>query len=500
MPDGERGGPVATAEVLSRVDALLDLIDHEGRRRLDAEARVSLVESVVALGRRVEALRAVLVGEADRARAADAARGTSLRSLLSTTAQVSSAEASGWVYAGKDLVGREGVRRAALAGTVSVGQARAIDGVLGELPATLDAGQRLRAEQVLLVKAHELDAKALAGQARAVLEEVAPHVDAVEDELQRLDHQRRQAHATRALAFVPDGKGSVLIRGQLPVLDAAPFERLVAAYTDADRASRDAAADRRAQHDRLPEIRTPQQRRADGLIALIRAHADALAGAPSSGRRGRRVAGDRPRVTVTMDFGRLRDHAEQAGILPDGTPVSAGELRRLLCDAELVPAVLGGASEILDVGRGARLVTPEIRRALALRDGGCAFPGCGALDPACEAHHITPWWAGGETALSNLVLLCPHHHGTVEPLRFWRAAVPRWQVSVADDGHPEFLPPRRAGVTPTPLRHQRTRTRVRGLAVAAAVTPGRSDSTGPPGPRDPQSTPEPRTRGEHGAE
>lgn len=503
---GVGGDLVATADVLAGVGALLDRVDHEGRAGLDAEARVGLVEAVVVLARRVEALRAVLVGEAEAQRAAQVARGASLRSLLALRAQVSAGEAATWVFAGRDVVGHDGVQKAALAGEVSVGQARAIEGVLGELPETLDAGQRARAEQVLLEQAQRLDAKGLAGQARAVLEEVAPEVDVVEDELERLDVRRARAVATRGLTFVPDGRGSVLLRGQLPVLEAAGVERLVAAYTESDRRAQERAADRL---DRLAESRTPEQRRADGLVALVAAHAAALqaagleaigaggtgtrsdrsgAGATSTrtagaaangataptaataptgatgavragggGGRAPRVAGDRPRVVVTLDFGLLAQQAEQAGVLVDGTKVTAGELRRLLCDADIVPVVLGGSSEVLDAGRAQRLVTPEIRRALGLRDGGCVFPGCGAPEVVCEAHHIAPWWAGGETVVSNLVLLCTHHHGTVEPLRFFSGkGPPRWRVRIAADGLPEFLPPAPPGSTPEPVRHQRT--------------------------------------------
>ena len=117
-------------------------------------------------------------------------------------------------------------------------------------------------------------------------------------------------------------------------------------------------------------------------------------------------------------------------------------------------------SQPLDVGRDQRLVTPAIRKALEQRDKACAFPGCRVTASGCEAHHIIPWWTGGETALSNLVLLCPHHHGTVEPLRFWHdtGSPPRWQVHMGADGHPEFLPPPRPGQSsrPEPIRNQHT--------------------------------------------
>ncbi|MFT3887773.1 MAG: HNH endonuclease signature motif containing protein [Arachnia sp.] len=57
------------------------------------------------------------------------------------------------------------------------------------------------------------------------------------------------------------------------------------------------------------------------------------------------------------------------------------------------------------------------------------FPGCGVSEPECHAHHVVPWWQGGTSDLENLVLLCPHHHGIVEPTRLHgdKATTP-WEV------------------------------------------------------------------------
>ncbi|MBK8446843.1 MAG: DUF222 domain-containing protein [Micropruina sp.] len=63
-------------------------------------------------------------------------------------------------------------------------------------------------------------------------------------------------------------------------------------------------------------------------------------------------------------------------------------LRRLLCDADILPIVLDGDTQPLDVGRAQRLLTPPIRAALEIRDQGCVFPGCDKPPAACHAHHI----------------------------------------------------------------------------------------------------------------
>ena len=94
-----------------------------------------------------------------------------------------------------------------------------------------------------------------------------------------------------------------------------------------------------------------------------------------------------------------------------GDQITAAEARRLACNAAIVPAVLGGASEVLDLGRSRRLHSPAQRRALKLRDRTCRAEGCDIPAAWCEAHHAgQPWSRGGRTDLDEGALLCHHHH------------------------------------------------------------------------------------------
>jgi hypothetical protein len=112
---------------------------------------------------------------------------------------------------------------------------------------------------------------------------------------------------------------------------------------------------------------------------------------------------------VTIDFNDLAAATVNAtGSLVFGGNLSAATVRRLACDAEILPIVLGSKSQPLDVGTSQRLVTRPMRRALNARDKGCVV--CGAPPVQCEAHHIVPWLSGGITAVSNLALLCKRHH------------------------------------------------------------------------------------------
>ncbi|GAA2757969.1 hypothetical protein GCM10009872_33290 [Actinopolymorpha rutila] len=109
-------------------------------------------------------------------------------------------------------------------------------------------------------------------------------------------------------------------------------------------------------------------------------------------------------------------------------------IRRMACDANIIPVVLGGNGEVLDVGMADRFFTEAQRRALAIRDGShCHFPSCQVPERRCVAHHMTAWDDFGPTDLANGVLLCKTHHTFVHHRG--------WQVRMGAHGHPEYIPP-----------------------------------------------------------
>ncbi len=114
-------------------------------------------------------------------------------------------------------------------------------------------------------------------------------------------------------------------------------------------------------------------------------------------------------VIVKTDLDTLRDGLRAAG-LDTGDLISASEARRLACNAGLIPAVLGGQSQLLDLGRSTRFFTETQRTAAALRHQTCAADGCQTPYAWCEAHHDTPWHQGGRSDLRDLVPLCSYHH------------------------------------------------------------------------------------------
>ncbi len=120
-------------------------------------------------------------------------------------------------------------------------------------------------------------------------------------------------------------------------------------------------------------------------------------------------------------------------MLDHGGPITAAHARMLACDAMIIPAVLGSASQVLDMGTAVRLFPNTIRRAITLRDRGCTFPGCDRPASWCDAHHVIFWADGGPTSYGNAVLVCPLHHRLVHQ--------GAWEIRFATDGVPEYLPP-----------------------------------------------------------
>ncbi len=352
------------------------------------------------------------------------------------------------------------------AGLISRAQAEVVVTAVDRLP--VNPALRAAAERLLLLEARDHDATDLARRGRYVVERLDP--DGVErrDE-EALDREERAAHLSRFLSVVEDGIGGVRLRGRGSVEDAAWLKAVLfplaaprptgepgscggTPVTPDDRSAGRRGGDRPGAcgvADCAHDGQDPREHGARMWDALVEA-SKLLAGTeilPES-------HGARPRITVTLDHDTLVAGLTDGpasrvggGLLDSGGSLSVTAVRRLACDAEILPMVLGSKSQILDVGRSSRLVTPGIWLALVARDEHCAFPGCTRAPVACDAHHITHWAEGGATGLHNLVLLCRRHHAVIHTTP--------WDVRVrADDQRPEFLPPARLDPQRKPLRRR----------------------------------------------
>ena len=350
--------------------------------------------------------------------------------------RTTTAQATAALKLALDLEERFGlIGRALSDGVVSLAQAEAIVAGLKKLPVTLTRSDLDTAQTTVLGYADTLGPSELRTLASRMAELIDP-AGAEQEEADRLAREERRAKAGRFLKLRPDHHGSLTITGRLPVADGALLAAQIEALMPPISSYRS--------NDELP---TPEMRRADALVLLAEQAANAGT-LPAQGF-------DRPTVKITIPLETLTDGLGPAATLDDGQPISAGQARRLACDADIIPVVLGGNSEILDVGRSQRLFTKGLRIGLIARDQGCAFPHCDVTAAACEGHHIIPWHQGGDTALSNGVLLCPWHHRLIEPDP-GQSEHSQWQVFLdPDTGRPWFTPPRHIDPARRPRQHRR---------------------------------------------
>jgi hypothetical protein len=310
-------------------------------------------------------------------------------------------------------------------GWLSTAKALVIEHAVEGLPG--DPDLRRRGLSTLLEDAKRLNATELKKVGRHLLRVVDP--DGEDRAAERaLEREERAAHLQRHLSITSDQAGGAWIRGRCSAEDAALVRTTLmplAAPTPAGTPACDPGTCRvpGCGHDG----RDPRDHGARMLDALV-----------DGCRRLQTVDllpdqhGATPRLGLLMDFDGLRAAVGTATI-ETGEELSAAAVRRLACDADVIPAVLGSAGEVLDVGRLQRLVTAALWKALVIRDRHCRFPGCTRPPLMCHAHHAQHWIDGGPTSLDNLVLLCGHHHRLVH-------AGP-WRIRQRSPGRFAFVPP-----------------------------------------------------------
>ncbi|MFW6774926.1 DUF222 domain-containing protein [Nocardioides sp. CPCC 205120] len=358
------------------------------------ETGAALVELERAANR-LAALQSRLLAHATEVRVEDETGAASTAVWFANATQVTRAEAHRRVRVAVATHERyDALAAACSSGAVSPGQAEVIVRALDDLGHGIDAGVRDDAERALVGFAADHDAKDLRVLGRRILDIVAPAIgEAREAEL--LAKEEREAAARIRLTMREDGNGCVHGRFTVPEMHGAMFAKMVDAIASPRRDHlRDEAADDAAGPRPLWE------RRGQAFVELIERMRDAdLPDAAGAGAT----------VVVTMQLDTLTGGLAAAS-LDTGHRISPGEARRLACGADLVPAVLGTKSEVLDLGRAARFHNKPQRIALALRDGGCTTEGCDAPPHRCEAHHDDAWSRGGRTSVERGRLLCWRHH------------------------------------------------------------------------------------------
>lgn len=320
------------------------------------------------------------------------------------------------------------------------------------------------------------------------------------------DAEQEDPAADNRVGFHQSFRGRWTLDGEFDAVTGAEIDEQVKAWIDR-------------------QFQTGTYRADDGLLYSQRVAAAFAAliqrGAPESQTRH---GAPRPSVSLHLDGRTLAgepcdgvaDAMSRRCNLADGTPVPRATAERLLCTCRLTATLeqVGelGQVEVLGITDLQRDASAHQRKALAVRDGGCTFPGCDAPPEWCDAHHLLPWEDGGTTLLSNLVLACKHHHHLLHEggWTMWRATDDQLYlarpdgtvVPVVPHGHevrldlpapvPPSPPPRRLGelrfltpreraarVAERELRRIRASQRERHLH-AAADPPAESPPVSPP--------------------
>lgn len=245
------------------------------------------------------------------------------------------------------------------------------------------------------------------------------------------NHAERMRH----IRLGRERDGIVPMRGGLTIDAAAQLQRLLDAYLNPrveDRGPRfvgfthdDSNADS-PDDEHVHDPRTADQKRHDAFAAILATAASAT--------ESPRLGGAAPTLVVTVAADQL-DRADGVAFVdgPDGeTPIPATFARHVGCHGTIHRVALRANGSIKALTVTDRVFTAWQRKAIGARDGGCIIPGCRVRAAWCEIHHVIEASQGGPTAVDNGVLLCWHHHRTIE--------TSGWEIRIVD-GIPQIRPP-----------------------------------------------------------
>ena len=330
-------------------------------------------------------------------------------SVLRTTGRLSGREAGTVARRSRTLSAQPALAAALVAGEVSAGHVDAVASVAARLSVSEQA--ELAARSASLTEVASITPVDLFER---YVRNIADEICADEG----LCERSRQLHETRLRRWRSKSTGMCHLSGQFdPETGARLFSAIEA----------EAAALRQSGNDRGETVDSS----VDGpSLDDEQLDARALANLVLESSRSKRPGATE--VVVLVDLSTLEHglHADTVCETSAGAALSVPSLRRLLCDAAIVPAVLDGDGCVLDLGREKRQASRAQRRALRAQYRTCGFPDCDVAFDYCEIHHVLPFERGGPTDWANLLPLCSRHHHLVHEGRWRLALSPSRTVSI----------------------------------------------------------------------
>jgi len=302
-------------------------------------------------------------------------------------------------------------------GQVNLAQANVIVQALSNIGDEVPPLVLAKAETHLVEQAEFFGPKQLRILGDKILEVVAP--DLYEDEeRKKLEKSEQRAAAQTKMSITNRGDGTADIKARIPEADAARLKRYLEAFTSPRHNANTPGGGQNV--DPVTGQKLPYDRTLGNAFRAFLESVDPLR-MPIQG-------GDATKVIVTIPWKDLKA-GTGVGMLGDGTRISAGEARRLACNAGIIPAVLGGKSEVLDLGRSRRLYTAQQKQAMAIGHPTCRAEGCTIPAEWCEGHHFSQsWLEGGKTDLKDGKLLCSWHHNRAHDSRYLAKLTPNGDV------------------------------------------------------------------------
>ncbi|CAN5202177.1 HNH endonuclease signature motif containing protein [soil metagenome] len=380
------------------------------------------VAGVIGLNQAVQAkvqstgLRLALVADRKKVAAREGAGTT--QAFIARSQGVSMREAGKELQLARDLQAApqtEAAMKDAGVTGVSKDKAHVIARAMTKLPGFIRDDQRrvIEADLISSAQAHSVeDLRRAAKRATEVID--TRLADKLEGETLRKEELEARRQATFWMSE-PDDAGMVEGRFKVPLLEGAILSTALESFTS-------------PRHNSMVGI---DETGVDYPKRLGRGFCDLLTHLPTD--KFPQHGGVAATIIVNLDHDQLHQAVGAGTVISTGDRVSARLVRHLACGANILPAVLDGDPLPLDLGHDKRAFDAATRKAMALRDGGCAFPRCNMPLGWTEAHHIHPWAEGGVTDINHGVLLCPNHHRLIEQ--------GDWTVHIAADKHPVFMPP-----------------------------------------------------------
>ncbi len=419
---GPREGQHQVDRGVAVIAGALTELDEVSLLGLDQTATAASLVEIAAAEARLGELKHRVLAHASSVRVEEATGAATTATWLARATRTTVRSSRRAVHLATTLETYQRLREGYAAGRVNTEQAEVIARALDALPVDIPNTVKAAAEQRLVDLAAHHDACDLRVLGDRVLDVVAPAV-ADAHEAARLEAEERAAARKTMLTMTPDGQGSVHGRFTVPELHAGMLRKQLLALVVHDKP---ALASTPATTVEQGEGERPEPVKAATAVELGAAFCELLERLDGSQVPEMSTGAT---VVVTMTLETLAGGLA-AATLDTGDRIAAHTARRLACEAGIIPVVLDGRREVLDVGRRKRLFTRAQRIALATRDKGCTAAGCRTAAWFCHAHHDQPWATGGTTDLTNGRLLCPTHHRTAHD--------PRYDTRVLADHQIEF--------------------------------------------------------------